>query len=336
MSFKHFTIKDREKLVIFKSQGKSNKEIARLLGKHKSSIGRELKRNKLELSDKEYLPSYANNLSIERRQKAQSIKKEWELDCIEEIKTRLEFFEDPEQISNRMKREGKKAPSHETIYMMIYENRYGLAQYSGCLRRKRKRRQKRGLKNKKRSLIPNRVGIEQRPQIEGFGNWEGDTVIGKNHKGAIATFVDKRSLFFIGQLLEDKSAQQMNKAVKEMFKGNQFLKTFTFDNGLEFSGHEEITKDLGVKCYFANPYHSWERGLNEHTNRLLRQYFPKKTDFTNLTKQDVQLAISSINNRPRKSLNFLTPNEVYFNHSNCHSEIFISNLPLYQMVAFRS
>ena len=97
-----------------------------------------------------------------------------------------------------------------------------------------------------------------------------------------------------------------------------------------------MTKDLGVKCYFVNPYHSWERGLNEHTNRLLRQYFPKKTDFTNLTKQDVQLAISSINNRPRKSLNFLTPNEVYFNHSNCHSEIFISNLPLYQMVAFRS
>lgn len=339
MSYHHFTSEEREKLCFWKAQEKSNGWIALQLGKDVASIGRELKRNKPELlTENDYLPVYANKKALERRKKAQSVKKEWTEECLDEVRRRLSATEDPDQISKRMKMEGKEVPSHETIYQMIYENRHGMGIYAEMLRRKRKKRQKRGLKKQKRSLIPNRVGIEERPKIDGKGFWEGDTIIGRNHKGAIATFADKQSKYLVAQLIEDKSSQALNQATKESFANIQHLVTFTFDNGLEFAGHKELSQALGVKCYFANPYHSWERGLNEHTNRLLRQFFPKKTDFTKLTNQEVQLAVNIINNRPRKSLNYLTANEVYFNHPNCHSEpgSYSSNLDLYQPVALHS
>ena len=339
MSYQHFTLEEREKLFLMKGQKKSNGKIALELRKDKASIGRELKRNKPSLLPKEdYLPSIAHKEAVERRRKAQSVKKEWSEECLNEIRLRLFHTEDPDQISKRMKAEGKEAPSHETIYRMIYENRNEMGIYSEKLRRKRKKRQKRGMKKQRRSLIPNRIGIEERPVINEKGHWEGDTIIGKNHKGAIATFADKKSLYLIAQLLEDKSVKELNQAIKDSFANIQHLITFTFDNGLEFAGHQELRKALGVKCYFANPYHSWERGLNEHTNRLLRQFFPKKTDFTKLTKDEVQLAVNIINNRPRKSLNYLTANEVYFNHSNCQTKLgsFSSNLNLYKPVALRT
>lgn len=337
MSYQHFTLTEREKIYGLIQQNKSNGEIALLLGKDKTSIGRELKRNKPELlTERDYLPSYAQGISSERRKVAGSIKKEWTEECINEIKLRLEATESPEQLRHRMKLEGKEAPSHETIYRMIYENRNEMRIYIKGLRTKRKKRKQRGLKNQKRSLIPNRVGIEERPPIEGKGYWEGDTVIGKNHQGAIATFADKTTKYFIAQLMEDKTSQSLNQATIKSFANIEFIKTFTFDNGLEFAGHEELTEILGVKCYFANPYHSWERGLNEHTNRLLRQFFPKKTDFTKIINEQVQEAVRIINNRPRKSLNYLTPNEVYFNHTNCQSKCYSSNLNLYQPVALRT
>lgn len=337
MSYQHFTLIDREKLYGLKQQGKSNGQIAFLLEKDVSSIGRELKRNKPELlTEDDYLPSYAHKKSNERRKSANSTNKEWSEECLNEIKTRLNATESPEQLSYRMKREGKQAPSHETIYKMLYENREEMGIYLKKLRTKRKKRRQRGLKNKKRSLIPNRIGIESRPPIEGKGHWEGDTIIGKDHRGAIATYVDKTTKYFIAQLIEDKTSQSLNKATKESFSKVEFIKTFTFDNGLEFAGHEELTKILGVECYFANPYHSWERGLNEHTNRLLRQFFPKKTDFRQITNDQVQEAVRIINNRPRKSLNYLTPNEVYFNHANCQSKCYSSNLDLYQPIALQT
>jgi len=330
MSYQHFTLIEREKLFALKSQKLSNRKIALELRKHPTSIGRELKRNKLPEG---YTPCLAHEMAEIRRSEAQSQHKQWSAKCLEEIKLRLQNCEDPDQISNRMKKEGKEAPSHETIYKMIYENRHGMAVYACRLRRKHKKRKKRDLKKQRRSPIPNRVGIEQRPEIAEKGHWEGDTVIGVNHKGAIATFAEKKSKFLIAQLMQDKTAQSLNQATIESFKGVKYLQTFTFDNGGEFAKHEDLTKELKVNCYFANPYHSWERGLNEHTNRLLRQYFPKKTDFTKLTNDEVQLAVMAINNRPRKSLNYLTANEVYFNHSNCQAEFYSSNLDSYQPVA---
>ncbi|HAH55028.1 MAG TPA: IS30 family transposase [Flavobacterium sp.] len=279
------------------------------------------------------MPCLAQEIAKKRFSKAQSQKKEWSKECLKEVKLRLENCEDPDQISNRMKMERKEAPSHETIYKMIYENRYEMGIYACKLRRKHKKRKQRGLKKQRRSPIPNRVGIEHRPEIIGKGHWEGDTVIGKNMKGAIATFADEESKFLIAQLMQDKTSQSLNQAAKESFKDIKHLQTFTFDNGGEFALHQDLTKTLGANCYFANPYHSWERGLNEHTNRLLRQYFPKKTDFTQLTNEEIQLAVMAINNRPRKSLNYLTANEVYFNHSNCQSLFYSSNLDLYKPVA---
>lgn len=343
MSYQHFTLEEREKLSFFKAQGKSNGWIANKFKKHKSSIGRELKRNKSfsltdSLTEDYYLPSQAHKKSVQRRHKAQALNKEWSSECLEEIKLRLSNTEDPDQISKRMKAEGKIAPSHETIYKMIYENRHGMGIFYEKLRRKRKKRKKRGLKKQKRTLIPNRIGIEERVLTQEKGHWEGDTVIGKNHKGAIATFADKQSKYLIAQLMQDKTAQSLNRATIKSFKATKHLLTFTFDNGAEFSGHEKLSEKLKVKCYFANPYHSWERGLNEHTNRLLRQFFPKKTDFTKLTDADIQHAVNIINNRPRKSLNYLTANEIYFNHSNCQKKqgFYSSNLNLYKPVALHT
>jgi transposase, IS30 family len=333
MNYHHFNLEERKKLFEFKNQRLSNNAIGKRLGKHPANISRELKRNKLNISNDDYYPLSAHQMAKERRSVAQKTLKEWPNHILDEVKQRLEFTEDPNQIHQRMKLEGKKAPSHETIYKMIYENRYGMGVYVSKLRRKQKKRKDRRLRSKRRSLIPNRQGIELRPATIGMGHWEGDTVIGKNHKGAIATFVERHTKFFVAALLNDKTAQSLNQVTRESFASIEYLKTFTFDNGLEFAGHEDLSKNLGVKCYFANPYSSWERGLNEHTNRLLRQFFPKKTNFQELTNSQVQLAVGVINNRPRKCLNYLTPNEVYFNHSNCHLDIVSSNLHLYSPVA---
>lgn len=320
MSYKHFTINDREKLAIYKAEGKSNTQIALLLNKHKSSIGKELKRNSTEVR-KDYYGIIAHEKSLERRKKAKKSFNKINQEMLFEIKQRLEINQSPDQIVGRMKIENKEICSHETIYQMIYQNYEGMSIFSKYLRRKKRKRRNRSLKREKRGIIRNRIGIENRPEIKGKGHWEGDTVIGRNHKGAIATFVDKQSKFLIAQLIEDKSSQLMNKACIEIFRGVIHLKTFTFDNGKEFAGHEELKERLGVDCYFANPYHSWERGLNEHTNGLLREYFPKKTDFKELSNEEVQNAVYLINRRPRKALAYRTPYEVFFSNSDSFESI---------------
>ena len=167
---------------------------------------------------------------------------------------------------------------------MIYHNYEGMGAYAQSLRQSHIRRQKRKSQRSKRGLIPNRVGIEMRPSIaeekRQIGHWEGDTIIGGNHLGAIATHVDKASKFLVARLMKDRTAAQINQVSIAAFNEIPADKrhTFTFDNGKEFSAHQQLAKVLGVECYFANPYHSWERGLNEHTNGLIRQFFPKGTN----------------------------------------------------------
>jgi transposase, IS30 family len=236
---------------------------------------------------------------------------------IEQVKRRLEQYHSPEQLSGRMKREGLDALSHETIYQMIYANHQGLGAYQQYLRQGQKKRRRRKGIHSKRGGIPGRVGIEHRPAIADLkteiGHWESDTVIGVGHIGAIVTHVDKASKFLLAGLAKNKTVQQINQVTLGLFEqiGDTFRKTMTFDNGKEFSGYQKLAETLGLSCFFANPYHSWERGLNEHTNGLLRQFFPKGTNFKIVKPEALKNVVNLINHRPRKSLDYRMPYEVF-------------------------
>ena len=294
----------------------SMRAIARQLGRDQSTISRELARNSSEGGH--YLPDSAQQKMQIRRQQSKTAFSCVSEICIFEIKARLKRYHSPEQIAGRLKREGRARISHETIYQMIYADHEGLKDYQKYLRQGRGKRRKRGGCNSKRGQIPGRIGIEHRPAIADakteIGHWESDTMIGGNHHGVIVTHVDKASKFLIAGLGKNKTSSEVNKVTVEVFTRipKTQRKTMTFDNGKEFSGHAELGKKLELLCYFANPYHSWERGLNEHTNGLLRQFFPKQTNFRIVKPEALEEAVMLINKRPRKSLDYKTPFEVFY------------------------
>ena len=171
-------------------------------------------------------------------------------------------------------------------------------------------------KNDRRGKIKNRVSIEQRPAVVDRGNrvgdWEGDTIIGKNRKGALLTMVERKTLYTVIVRLTGKRADLLAEAaIEHMAHLKDQVKTITFDNGLEFAEHEAISKGLGASVYFAHPYASWERAINENTNGLIRQYFPKGTDFTKVTDEQVQFVMDRLNNRPRETRGGCSPNELF-------------------------
>ena len=307
-----------ERLELYQLRQLSNlsmRAIARQLGRSHSTISRELKRN--QCGDCLYLPDTAQVQMQQRRQGSKVSFHSISSECVEQVKARLQQYHSPEQIAGRLKREGQHRLSHESIYQMIYHNYQGLGEYAKFLRQSHIKRQHRTSGRQKRGLIPNRVGIEQRPAIANaktqIGHWEGDTVIGANHLGAIATHVDKASKFLIARVMKNRTAAELNRVSIAAFGeiAQDKRRTFTFDNGKEFSKHECLSKELNVVCYFAQPYHSWERGLNEHTNGLLRQFFPKGTNFRIVKQPQVDKVVDLINNRPRKSLGYRTPCEVF-------------------------
>jgi IS30 family transposase len=299
MSYSHLTIDKRNHLYQLQQENKfSQRELALLIGCSQSAICRELQRNKTEQGD--YLPDTAQILANQRRQNSKTKFDNVTENTIKEVKTRLKEYHSPEQIAGRLKAEGKKSVSHETIYQMIYQNHEGLEKYQKYLRQGKKKRKKRGSVKGKRGGIPNRVGIEHRPKIADEktekGHWESDTVIGGNHSGVLVTHVDKASKYLVAGLGKNKTSEEINKITKELFENipSEKIKTFTSDNGKEFSRHEELSQALSASFYFANPYHSWERGLNEHTNGLLRQFFPKGTNFKIVKSEDVQRVVKLI------------------------------------------
>ena len=171
-------------------------------------------------------------------------------------------------------------------------------------------------KTQKRSKIPNRVSIDQRSKIVDkkarLGDWEIDTIIGKDHKGAILTLVDKKSKFLLIKNIGSKHADVTAQATIELLQPlKDITHTITADNGTEFTLHEKVSETLNLQYYFCDPYSSWQRGLNEHTNGLIRQYIPKKTCFENISKEEIVMIANKINHRPRKSLGYKTPFEVF-------------------------
>ncbi len=329
MSYEHLTLTER--FVLYESRvvlKESLSSIAAKMGRAKSSLSRELKRNQIRgvkhlvagIEKREetlYLPDTAAMMATKRREQAKSPFGSVSAACLEEVKARLALYHSPEQIAGRLKREAKEWLSHETIYQMIYADYEGLGEYKKHLRQSREVRAKRGLGCSGRGQIPNRVGIEARPleaeAKQQVGHFEGDTIVGKGHRGAVVSYVDKASKFLLAALCPDRTASSVNEATIALFEELDATPlSFTFDNGKEFSKHKELSEKLNVACFFANPYASWERGLNEHTNGLIRQFFPKKTDFTKVQPQELKHAVDLINQRPRKSLDYRTPLEVIF------------------------
>jgi transposase, IS30 family len=320
MSYTQLSADERLELYrLRQTGGLSLRAIATCMGRSHSTISRELKRN--QSPEQIYLPDSAQAQQKARRQQSKQPFVGISEICLARVKAQLRQYHSPEQIAGSLKLKGLEWVSHETIYQMIYQNHADMGAYRGYLRHSRIQRQHRSAKRQKRGLIPNRVGIEQRPEIaeqkSEIGHWEGDTIIGGNHLGAIATHVDKASKFLVARVMKDRTAAEMNRVTIAAFESipKEQRRTMTFDNGKEFSKHEQLAATLGVQCYFANPYHSWERGLNEHTNGLIRQFFPKGTNFRIVKQHEVDKVIELINHRPRKSLGYRTPHEVFWGQS---------------------
>ena len=295
---------ERYQIYALKKAGHTQSEIANVLERSESTISRELTRS---CGQRGYRPKQAHCSSVERRaMNARTIDDAtWQF-----AQEKLMLQWSPEQIS------GHFAISPETVYQRVYaDKRTGGLLWKNL--RCRKQRKKRYGKTDRRGMIPNRLSIEDRPAIvetrSRIGDWEADTIIGKNHRQAIVSIVERKTGLTLIRKVERKTAQAVSQAMAKLLKPYlRKVHTITSDNGREFAGHEEIAATLKADFYFAHPYSSWERGTNENTNGLIRQYFPKNRDFTTITQQEIDTAMERLNNRPRKRLGYQTPNQIFF------------------------
>jgi len=311
MSHKQLAQEQRYQIYALKKAGVKNTEIADILQVHKSTVCRELKRN---TGGRGYRPRQAHSLTLSR--KRNSIHRritlaEWTL--VEEL---IEEDWSPEQISCWLKMNTCIRLSHEWIYQHIRADRQSGGTLYTHLRCRKNRRKKYG-SSSTRGQIPDRISIADRPAIvetrTRIGDWEIDTIVGARHKQAIVSIVDRKTRFTLLHKVERRSSQNVSDATKQLLAPHKDkVLTITADNGKEFSGHRAISMSLDADFYFAHAYSSWERGLNENTNGLVRQYFPKKSSFAAITAEDINLVIERLNSRPRKCLGFKTPNELFF------------------------
>jgi len=292
--------------------GHNQKEVAALLGRSPSTISREIRRNK---GQRGYRPAQAQRLTDGRRSTAyKAVKVTAEVMGWIEKLIRQELS--PQQVVDYLAAHKKVSLHHETIYKLIYNDKDSGGDLYKSLRVASKPYRKRYGHYDRRGMIRNRVDIDERPDVverrSRIGDWEGDTIMGKGRKSALLTMVERKTLYTVIVRLTGKRADLLAEAaVSNMGKLKAKVKTITFDNGLEFAEHEEIAKGLNADIYFAHPYASWERGTNENTNGLIRQYFPKKTDFNEVTDAQVQAVMDRLNNRPRKTRGCRSPNELF-------------------------
>ena len=291
-----------------KERGCSQREIAESIGVSQSTVSRELARN---TGFRGYRHKQAQNRANKRRKEAAvATKMTLKMITLIELKIRLEWS--PEQISGWLLEEREELISHETIYLHVWADKKAGGDLYTHLRRQGKKYDKRRNEKASRGQIKNRISIDERPEIvedkSRIGDWEIDTVIGKGHSGALVTIVERVTKFTVAKQVDNKSAAAVTAATIELLRPlKDVVLTITADNGKEFSFHEEMGRELNADVYFAHPYSSWERGLNENTNGLLRQYFPKKTDFKKVSQKEVLHAVERLNARPRKDLGFKTP-----------------------------
>lgn len=313
--YHHVTREVRSQIYALKATGNSLRKIAKVVERDVSTISREINRN---TGNKGYRYKQADAKAVERRLNASRKPKKMTPELIERIEKHLCEDWSPDQISGRLKREGVDI-SHESIYQHVWKDKRSGGKLYEHLRHHGKKYNKRSSGKAGRGCIPNRIDISERPAIvetkSRIGDWEGDTIIGANHQGAIVSHVDRHSKFTLLKKVQRKTADLVTYATVERLIDFPFpVLSITYDNGKEFSDHQVIGMVLNTTCYFAPPYQSWKRGLNEHTNGLVRQYIPKLTDFRQVSDQQVQFIEDRLNNRPRKILQYKTPLEVIVAH----------------------
>jgi IS30 family transposase len=324
MSHHHLTREQRSELGALKAAGLKQCEIATQLGVHPSTISRELRRCQTR-NKSGYHAATAALLARQRRARANGLRRK--LICDPKLRryvaAKLRLDWSPEQICGRLARQGKARLCHETIYAWIYRDEphlKGHLRHGGTHYRRRRGTNKRWYEREKRR----RRWIDDRPGIVAarlrLGDWEGDTVVGTDQKSRLLTYTERKSGYELAATLSRATFPELSDKTVQLFANLPTKKkqTLTLDNGREFNQFEYIEATTGLIIYFCHPYRSWERGTNENTNGLLRQYFPKKTSLEFVTQAELDRAVARLNTRPRKRLGYRTPAEVF--RENCVSD----------------
>jgi IS30 family transposase len=314
----HLTQTERIELSLLLRLGHSQRNAALMLGVSPSTICRELSRN--TRTSGTYHAAHARLAAKGRRSSANGLRTKLLASpkLALAVERKLIRNDSPEQIAGWLRSSGAKLRvAVQTIYDWVYLHARHLIVHLHCRKGKYRRTRENGLRKAFRDKQKEGRRIDQRPAHVGlrnrYGHWEGDTVVGKGHSGCIATFVERRSGYLLAVKLERGTAAAFAAAVYKCFTAvpAQYCKTLTLDNGTEMSNYEQIEHQNQLQVYFAQPYHSWERGTNENTNGLLRFYFPKQMSFAHLTQEQLDLAVKQLNTRPRKRLDYRTPTEVF-------------------------
>jgi IS30 family transposase len=313
MSYHQITSGERYRLSALRMQGLSNPQIAAALGRHRSTIWREIRRN-CSVTDGRYKVKRANQRAHARLWRSRSHPR-FTSRQLGLVWQRLRRLWSPEQISGRLRLQNRLCISHETIYRYIWEDRRRgghLHRHLRCAIKQRRKRygtyERRGTLGGKRMIGERPASVELRRTL---GHWEIDTVLGKRSKHCILTLVERKSGYTqIGKLSARNKDQATAGTIRLISRRPELFKTITADNGTEFHGYKDVEERTSVPFYFANPHHSWERGTNENTNGLIRQYLPKKASMAKLTPEQCKAIERSLNSRPRKRHEYRTPNEV--------------------------
>ncbi|ELX8338862.1 IS30 family transposase [Pseudomonas aeruginosa] len=305
--YKHLSREERYQIYSLRLAKQTISEIARLLGRHRSTISRELGRGR---GLRGYRAEQACSKASERAKKSRNARrvdaKVWA-----DVSFYLGLQWSPEQIASKLE------VSHESVYLHVYANKAAGGQLHKNLRSQKPRRKRHLSGRDRRGQIPNRRPISERPehieQRRQVGHWEGDTVIGAAHKQAIVTLVERKSGFAVLAKVSNKTTDLVRRAIEIKLKPLcSRVKTLTVDNGKEFADHQAVDQALGIQTFFADPYCSWQRGSNENFNGLLRQYIPKKRRMETVSEEELTMIENRLNHRPRKRLGFKTPHEVFY------------------------
>ena len=311
-SYTQLTREQRYQISALLKMGHNHTEIAGLLQVHKSTISRDIDRNR---GLRGYRPRQADQKACNRRKTPRRIVRiQWD-----EVDAFLRQDWSPEQVSGWFKTQEHKSVSPEWIYQHILADKRSGGDLYRHLRCQKQRRKRYGSYDR-RGTLPNRVSIDKRPEIvnsrQRLGDWELDTVVGKRHQQAIVTLIERKSRLALIRKVDQRTAQAVKDAILVLLQPlEDYTHTLTSDNGKEFAQHQQIAEQLHAAFFFAHPFSAWERGTNENMNGLLRQYFPKKLNFQTITDDQIVLAMDRLNNRPRKALAFRTPFEVFSEHS---------------------
>ena len=315
MSYKQLSQGERYIIAFCLKRGVSKAEVAQMIGRHPSTIYREVERNRTK-HDGWYRAWIADGYAVARRRRERRgshfSQNEWDV-VLELLKRKLS----PEQIAGQLRIEHKLSISHETIYQYIHDDRQHGGELFKNLRTRIGKRRKRGLRHKRRDIYTDRRKITERPhyveQRSQLGDWEGDTVYGADRHHSIVTLVERKTGYAIIKKISARTIAEVNRVVLDAIHAHPLrFHSITFDNGFEFMGYREIERRSNAKCYFANPYHSWERGINENLNGLIRQYLPKGSCMKQVSQADCDWIAGELNCRPRKRHGFRTPKELFY------------------------